>query len=76
MGMEVHHAAAAEVPTMVKKKQWAQALLKNNCTALTMHSWHWIIPPNGVLLFTPADSRAKILANMGISFPKKLLKLP
>jgi hypothetical protein len=74
--MEVHHAAATEVSVMIKKKAWAEALLRRECPQLAVTSWKWIVPKGQAPFFTPNDPRAKALYAAGIEFPKSSLIVP
>jgi hypothetical protein len=75
LAMEVHHAAATEVQPMIKKMQWANALLKAECPSLVVKAWKWIVPKGQEPFFTPNDPQAKILAQSGIDFPRSSLTI-
>jgi len=68
VAMEVHPAKASEVDAVIRKKQWADALLRNYC-ALRVASWHWVRPPGSALQFAPQSPQARRLAKSGIAFP-------
>jgi hypothetical protein len=76
IAMEVHHAAASEVQAMIKKKEWAAALLSKECQQLSVQSWNWIVPKGQQPFFTPNDPHAKTLFQAGIDFPKSALVVP
>ena len=69
IAMEVHHAIAEEVATMIKKKDWALALLRRQCPRLVIKSWNWIVPKGKTPFFTQDDPRAFALYHAGIEFP-------
>jgi hypothetical protein len=73
IGMEVHHVSPEEVELVIRKKNWAEELLRTECSTLLMRSWHWIIPPGGVVLLTRSHPNARILAAEGIAFPSESL---
>lgn len=76
IAMEVHHAAASEVPAMLNKKAWAAALLGTACESLQISRWAWLVPHGQQPLFTPNDPSAKALSQAGIEFPKAALAIP
>jgi hypothetical protein len=76
IAMEVHHAAVSEVPVMIKKKEWAAALLSKECKQLSVQNWIWIVPNGQQPFFTPNDPGAKALFQAGIGFPKSALVVP
>lgn len=73
VGMEVHHAVSAEVSVMIKKKNAAMALLRQECPTLTVQSWNWIVPKGQTPFFTQNDPLTRTLYAAGIGFPKSSL---
>jgi len=74
LGVEVHHAAATEIDSMISKKEWAEDLLAEHCPDLDVGAWCWLIPPGGHALFLRGSSHARRLATNGIAFPRSDLK--
>lgn len=73
--LEVHHAAVSEVSIMIRKKYWAQELLRSECPHLAVTAWHWIVPSGKGPFFTRNDPRARALYQEGIRYPKATLAL-
>ncbi len=75
IGLDVHPAAATQVQSMVNKKNWADALLHRECENLRVKAWAWVVPNGDEPLFTPNHPQARVLAEAGISFPARALKI-
>lgn len=73
VGMEVHAAKASEVDVVIRKKQWAETLLKEEC-GLTVDRWCWIRSPGSRHQLTSLSPQARRLAKSGIGFPKAELE--
>ena len=75
--IEVHHAAADQVKSVISKKRWAEQLLAARCPELQFESWVWIAsPPEGAILFPRLHPAARLLADAGIGYPVKQYVLP
>lgn len=77
VAVEVHHAAADEVPKMIAKKQQADELLTRDAPAVAVQAWIWVAsPPDGEVFFVRQSPVARLLAEAGIEFPRARLALP
>ncbi len=70
IAIEVHHAVAEDVPKMIAKKAWAEALLSREYPRVNVRRWVWIAsPPRGEIFFLPQSPAARMLVEADISFP-------
>jgi hypothetical protein len=77
IGIEVHHTDPNEVDVMIEKKQWAEALLADQCPDIDIEYWSWIAsPPASEIFLLPQHPYARRLADAGIRFPQAKLRLP
>jgi hypothetical protein len=77
LAVEVHHAAASKVEVLIAKRAWAVELLRRECPALHVEAWCWVASPEtGAILFTRHHPLARKLAEAGITFPVRRLRLP
>lgn len=77
LAVEVHHAAAEEVPKMIAKKRWAEQLLSSTCPTVVVKAWVWVAsPPRGDIFLLRQSPAARQLDEAGITFPITALPLP
>ena len=77
IAVEVHHAAAEEVPKMIAKKRWAEGLLSSECPDVDVKAWMWVAsPPRGDIFLLRQTPAARQLAEAGITFPIAVLPMP
>lgn len=69
VAVEIHHAAAEEVPVVIAKRDWAQGLLAAQCPAFEVLRWVWLIPAGSQALFLRNSPAARALAEAGFWFP-------
>lgn len=81
--VEVHTASTSEVSTMIKKRDWLRQYLVDHCETLwnmtvsgsrTVRQFHWIASKDVHIL--KGSPQARRLAQSGIEWPQKKLKLP
>jgi hypothetical protein len=71
VGMEVHPAKASEVDRILRKKRWAEDLLR--VCGVRVARWCWIRPLGSSLQFTSISPQARRLAAGGVQFPTAVL---
>ena len=73
VGMEVHAAKGSEVAIVIRKKEWAAALLTRSC-GLAVSRWCWVVPTGSRIHLTHTSPEARRLAKNGIEFPSRRLE--
>lgn len=69
IAIEPHPAVASEVDGVIRKKEWAEALLASHAPAITVQKWVWLTGSDQEPYFARTHPAARRLADAGITFP-------
>jgi hypothetical protein len=71
LGIEPHPAYADQVQEIVRKKQWAEQLLRREAPTLQVQAWIWLTGADEEPGFTPAGPLLRLLSAEGIKGPRR-----
>lgn len=73
IGVEPHPAYADQLDEVIRKKRWAEALLKREAPTLKVAKWVWLTGADAAPGFTPTGAAQRRLAQEGIVGPRRRL---
>jgi hypothetical protein len=75
VGVEVHHATASEVNTVLRKRNWATAELEQHAPTCmpARPDWYWVAA--GKVFLRPTDPQFRVLQRSGMKGPMRQLVL-